>query len=185
MRFANTTRKLLVAAAGAAVLVGLAGCATYRAGSLMHPQVKTVAVGEFSNATDVPQLGPWLRQRLADQFMLDGSLRLTTLDRADIVVSGRITDVTMAQIAAVKARSDRARADDRNAYQGEIYRTEVSVQFDTTLRRDERTVLPRQTVRGHADFPRLPDIEMARQDSLKQATVDAAARIVAQITEAW
>ena len=102
-----------------------------------------------------------------------------------IVVSGRITRATMAQVAEVKARAKDARAEDRSAYQGAIYRVEIGVEFDTILRGRDRNLLPRQQVQGYADFPRLPDIEIARQEAMKQAAFDAAARIVSQITEAW
>ena len=68
-------RKIHLAALAAFLLVVCGGCG-YRVGSLMHPQIKTVAVAPVQNETVEYNLTAQVRNLLCERFMVDGSLKL-------------------------------------------------------------------------------------------------------------
>ncbi len=176
----------LLAAAGALAL--LPGCAGYRQGSLMHPQIHSVAVGEFKNDTEEAALTAQLRQKLADALMTDGSMTLKTEEKADAVIRGRIVRYEMSGLAARRA-SDADKntnsASYRDTYQTTIYRTEVVVQYEMIIPGMRTPVLVQREVRGRAEYPPLSDLDVARAEALRRAIQDAARQIAAESTEAW
>lgn len=161
----------------------LAGCSAYHWGSVMHPQVKTLAVGQFSNDTQESALTACLRQHIAEQVMTDGSLKVVSASEADMVVQGRIVQCLSKGISSSKRRlvSD----GDRDSYQITIFRAQVQIEFEAVIPGRTDPLIPKQQVTGYADYSRLPDLRVAQQEALRQATVDAAARVVNAITEAW
>ena len=168
-----------------AVLLCVSGCRSYRVGSLMHPEVKSVAVGRIENDTDTPQIGPRLRQQLAEELMRDGSLTVTAQDGADAVLHGRIGSVRYSRVAAARKRADDARDTDRDAYQTTIFRVEVTGEFETVLPGREAPLTTSRTVTGRAEFPELPDVRQSRQAALERALNDMAEQAVVDLTEAW
>jgi len=169
------------------VLLGLAtGCLSYRSGSVMHPQVETIAVGDVGNVTDEPALALLLRRKLAEHIMRDGSLKLVSADVADVVIDAEVRRYRVARSAAARARDDENLPENRTAYRTAIYNVAVDVDVALLLpSQDGRQLLPERRIRGRADFPELPDQDITRQSGLQQAVNDAAAQIVAAITEAW
>ena len=176
--------RALVAGAG---LILATGCASYHCGSLMHPQFKTVAVGEFYNKTEEAGLTVCLRQGLAEAFMTDGSLKLVSTASADAVVQGRILQYQTRAIGFKYIGKDDPTSDYRNTYQGSLYQIEVIVEFEVIIPDPKRPVLvlDKRTVRGIAEFGKLPDRTIARDEALRRATRDAAQQVAAAVTEGW
>ena len=168
-----------------AILVAtLAGCTSYRCGSIVHPQLATIAVGRIANMTDEPRQGLLCREMLVENFMLDGSLRVVPERKADAVLNGRITRYRLARAASGKRRKEDARDHDRDAYQTTVYSAEVTLALELTVPGREAP-LKSETVVGRAEFPRLPDFVAAKEHALRQALGDAACKAVASVTEAW
>ena len=168
-----------------AALAGATGCRSYHWGSLMQPQVKTIAIGMFQNPTEEPTLGPVLRRKLAEQFMTDGSLRVTDSERADAVVRGRIVACRFQATARSKTRDDRALADERDAYQPTAFQAEVEVEFEVIVPGRDKPLVSQRRVIGKGNFTRLPDLEVPRQEGVGLALNDAAIKVVSSVTEAW
>lgn len=181
--FLDAGRALIV---GAALLL-TAGCASYHCGSLMHPQFKTVAVGDFYNKTEEAGLTVCLRQGLAEAFMTDGSLKLASLADADAVVQGRILQYQTRSIGFKYIGDNDPTSDYRNTYQSSLYQIEVIVEFEVIIPDPKRPVLvlDKRTVRGIAEFGKLPDQTIARDEALRRATRDAAQQVAAAVTEGW
>jgi hypothetical protein len=170
----------------AALLCLITACTSYRAGSVMHPQITSIAIGEFANATDEPALAVQLRKKLAEQFMRDGSVRLDDSRHADVILVGTVRRYDISRAAAAKVRDEEDFPDDRSTYRTSIYNADVEVDFQLLVANQSRRLLiPSQTVTGSADFPEMPDLNITRQSGLQQALHDAAGQIVAAITEAW
>ncbi len=168
------------------VLLGTAGCASYHQGSVIHPQVDSVAVGMFKNVTDEPALAVLLRKNLAEQFMFDGSLELRDADSAEIIVTGVIRRYDINRSSAAKIRDDDSFPDNRTTYRSTIYEARVEVEYQVLIpNQGNRVLMPRRRVVGRAQFPTMPDLNITRQSGLQQALRDAAVNIVAGITEAW
>ena len=172
-------------AATVAVPVVLAGCAGYHMGSLMHPQIRTVAVGSFENTLDEPRLGARFRDMLIAALMTDGSVRVTTPDKADAVIDGRVLSYKYGRAARAKVRSEKDRASDRDAYQTTVYRAKVVVSWNLRVPGHAAPLRENQRVVGTAEFPRMPDMRQAHLTGLEAALRDAAIKTAASITEAW
>ena len=162
----------------------LVGC-QYRWGSMMHPQIRSIAIGNVTNATREPQLEGRLKAKLADRIMVDGSLALTTVAKADSILVANIRSVTYETIASTKQRDENARQEDKDEYQSTLFRATVLVDVTVNLAGSETPLVATRTVRGIGDYNRLPDFQVARRAAYDLALRDAAAKAVAEITEAW
>ncbi len=65
----------------------------YRVGSLMHPQIKTVAIADVKNETTEVLASAIMRKLLAERFQFDNSLKIVSLDKADCIVYCRIKGI--------------------------------------------------------------------------------------------
>lgn len=183
MRQILTTMPLRLALA--VVLAGLLSGCQYRGGSLMHPQIKTIAVGRIENATREPQLEGLFKAKLADKIMTDGSLSLVPLEEADGILTATIRSIDFSMLAATKQRDEAAAQDKKDEYQTALYRATVTVDITVTVPGKETPLVSARTVKGVGDFNRLPDQQVARRAAYDLALRDAAVKAVAEITEAW
>lgn len=71
----------------AAAVLLIAGCCGYSTRSLLPPHIRTVAVLPAENSTTQPGLGDELTDALIAAFKRDRSLRVTTLESADLVLT--------------------------------------------------------------------------------------------------
>jgi hypothetical protein len=180
-----------VVPAFAAVTLALAalglgwGCQSYQRGPIGHPQITSLAVGDFRNDTDEAGLSTHLRQKLADAIMTDGSVRLKDKADAQVVLQGRIKQYALAARAGTQIPSKRDDDKNRDAYQTSIYQASVTVEFEVVAPARKRPVIaPSETV-GTVLFDRLPDMNVSRDEALRRATQDAAQQVVAAVVEAW
>jgi len=166
-------------------LLLVSGCCCLKPGSLMHPQIRTVAIGEFMNDTDEAALTSVLRQKLTEAFTTDGALILTTPSKADVIVQGRILSYTPAALASSKVSdADREQAK-RDNYQTQIYQISVVIGFELKMPGRPCPIMDMREVRGTAPFNRLPDLTVARDEGLRRAIQDAAQQITVAVTEGW
>ena len=182
-RVAYTTWRLL-RVFGVCVPMVLGGC-QYRWGGVMHPQISSIAVGGFENTTRHPGLSAILRSKLSENLMRDGSVSLAELSDADSVVTGRISSVDLTPVASVRGASTLVRDSNQDQYQSAIYRVNVTVSYELRVPGYKTPLVSTQTVQGTADFSRLPDMRISREEALQTALNDAAVRMVSSITEAW
>ncbi len=171
---------LMLALAGS-----VTGCGTYNAGSLMHPQIDTVFIPPINNESDVPQLGPQLRTAISSLLMRDGSVKLTSREKADTVLSVSIKGYNTSQAGSAKIREDELSDDDGDEYQTTVYQTDVNVKMRLTIPNRTEPVLDWQDVNGKALVTRLPDMAKTQRAGLRQAAENAARKIVNNFTEAW
>ncbi len=166
-------------------LVGLLSGCQYRWGSLMHPQIQTLAVGRVENATREPQLEGIFRAKLAERIMSDGSLRLAPIDEADAILDAKVRSIDFSALAATKQRDKSARQEDKDEYQSSLYRATVTVEVTVVVPGKTTPLVETRTVTGVGDFNPLPDLQVARRAAYDLALRDAAAKAVAEVTEAW
>jgi hypothetical protein len=142
-------------------------------------------VGTIANETKEPSFTAILRGQLAEQFMRDGSITVADMDRADAVVEGEIVKFRTRKLARAEVRDNRARDEDKDAYQTVIYRAEVVVRYRLRVPGYETPLLADAEVTGKADFSRFPDMIVPRQAAFRQALNDAALQIASAVTEGW
>lgn len=169
-----------------ATLVALAfcsGCLGYHRGSLVHPQLTTIAIGTVENKTDEPRLGTYVRQRLPEALQRDGSLRLvSSVEDADCVVHATVTRFAVRSVGEVESVS----TEDRQRFnRTTIFGVTVDVDYRLEIPSRSEPFLAVQTVSGEAEYSELADARQVRVDGLRQAIYQAAQQIVSGITEAW
>lgn len=72
------------------VIIVLTGCCGYSTRPMLPSQYKSIAIPIVENQTMKPGLGDFLTSQLTDDFTKDRSLKITQIDRADLVLECRI-----------------------------------------------------------------------------------------------
>ena len=82
-----------VAVAAIVSVLALAGCRTgYTWKSQVPQDLRTVAVPNFRNETDMTELGPVVTQQVLREFQREGTFRIAGADNAAVEVQGVIKD---------------------------------------------------------------------------------------------
>lgn len=160
----------------AAALIFFSGCG-YKFGSLMHPQITSVAVAPVTNESLFYNASAVLRQKLTEVFTTDGSLKLKSIGSADCIVYARILKITF------KETSGHIRDDDD--FLPNEWTVSAEIEYSVILPGRAKPLLGPRTVTGHAEFVSDADLENARTNGMRQAMFDAAKTIVMNLTEAW
>jgi Lipopolysaccharide-assembly len=76
----------------AACLCALASCGYHEAGraDLLPKTISTVAVPAFSNPTTRYKITDWLAEAVSREFLASSRYRVTTADRADMILKGSV-----------------------------------------------------------------------------------------------
>jgi hypothetical protein len=168
----------------AACLILAGGCARYHTGSVMHPDVRTIAIPAVANDTDEPRLGSLAQSKLRAGFSRDGSLRvLDDESAADCVLDATVVSYAYRSRGQVRTGSDDDEQED--VYVSAIYAVTVTIRYQVTQPGQDEPLLTWRTAVGEAEFSELPDLEVARADAWRIALADAAEGVVYGVTEAW
>lgn len=154
----------------------LNGCG-YQVGSLMHPQVKTIAVAPVVNETAAYNVAAEMRGLLCECFMTDGSLKLVDEKEADCIVYARVLDIAFAEL-------NWSSVDDDEFVPNE-WRVQMNVEFSVIVPGSARPLISTRTVSGTAEFQTGPDMYIGRRNGIRQAAYDAAKKLVSAVTEGW
>ena len=155
----------------------LAGCG-YKAGSLMHPQIKTVAVAPVVNETLTYNAAPQVRALLCERFQTEGSLKLVDEKKADCIVYARIVDFKYTQISWSNVVGN-------DELLPNEWGVSVTIEYSVMMPGRAAPLVRKRKVTGNTTFMSGPDLEVSRTNAIRQAAFDAAKKIVANITEAW
>lgn len=159
-------------------LLPVAGCG-YRMGSIMHPQVKTVAVAAVVNDSTAYNVAAEMRGLLCEAYMQDGSLKVVSEAKADCIVYARVISVEFREVTQ--------RSYDR---QDEIFvpdewSARVTVEFSVIIPGRRDPLIPKRVVTGVANFQAPGDMESSSRRGIRQACRSAAQTVVSNTTSAW
>lgn len=162
----------------AAVLTALTMSSCYHIGSIMHPQIKTIAVGSVVNDTASFNAAAQVRGALCERFMFDGSLRLVDMDEADCIIYARVTRVAFSEVSSI------SRDNNDDIFIPREWRASVSVEYSVVMP-GRREPLLKGSVNGVANFQVQADMTTNQLQGVRQAAYDAAGKIVNNVTEGW
>ena len=74
------------------VIVIIIACCGYSTRSILPSHLKSIAIPVVGNETIKPGLGELLTEQLSEDFTKDRNLKITTLDRANLVLECKITN---------------------------------------------------------------------------------------------
>ena len=159
-------------------LLLLPGCG-YQVGSLMHPQIKTVAIAPVVNETVHYNLSADVRSLLAERFMTDGSLKVVDMSEADCIVYARILSVKFSEVAW----TSREERDDLIV--PNQWKADLMIEYSVILPGRGTPLLGNRTTSGSAEFETGPEMEIGRSYGIRQAAYAAAKNVVSGVTEGW
>ena len=161
------------------IVLLLSGCG-YKFGSLMHPQVKSIAVAPVVNETRYFNLSSQVRSLLAESFQVDGSLKLTNESKADCIIYSRILK---AEFKDMFFTENDANLEDE--FTPRQWRVVLTIEFTVMIPGSAEPLIAKQTVLGSTDFMAKGDLENSRRNALKQAALAASRLVVSSVTENW
>ena len=160
----------------AASALFLCGCG-YRIGSLMHPQIESIAIAPVTNETIAYNLAPQVRGLLCEVFQQDGSLQLRRESNADCILYARVTSIKF------NSSTWSSTYDDENYVPSE-WRVNVTIEYSVVIP-GELKPLSKGKATGSATFMTGADMETGRTNGIRLAAFDAAKKIVHRVTEGW
>lgn len=152
-----------------------AGCGAYRLGTTLPSHLRTVFVPTFENTTKKTGIEVDITNAVINYFRRDGNLKPVTEEEADSVLEGTITGWTRRVLGYRGSEGDVV----------DEYRLYVTAKIIFRDKRNSKTLIEGQQVRGYTDFlveGSLPESEEAAQpDAFK----DLARRIVDDVVSVW
>ncbi|OGV57920.1 MAG: hypothetical protein A2X45_20945 [Lentisphaerae bacterium GWF2_50_93] len=153
------------------------GCG-YQVGSIMHPQVKTIAIATIKNDTIEAMATQYMRQALAEQFDIDHSLKVKSLEEADCIIYGRIVEVKTTSIGFDSSNNEQS-------YMPAEFALRITFEFVVIVPGREKPLINAREVEGVATYQVAADNDIARRRGVQQACRMAAQRAVVYTVEAW
>lgn len=155
-----------------------ASCGYYHMGSMMHPQIKTIAISTIRNDTREPLLTELARQQIAAQFQSDNSLKLVSKDEADCILYVRLVSVTNSMRRYKPSYED----DD---YRPAEFHINVKAEMEVLVPGRSEPLIRKRAVSGDSNYEYNVDPQVGRYYGLRQACFDLGGQIVEYTTEAW
>jgi len=155
----------------------ITGCG-YKMGSIMHPQVKSIAIAPVTNDTLEPFASAYMRGSLCEKFQFDNSLKLKQLGTADCILYGKIIEVNT---TATMEDS----VDNKQTYRAAEWSVSVIFEFVVMIPGRNRPLISKRRVSGSAKYQVAADQAITRRRGVQQACRDAAEQAVVYTTEAW
>jgi hypothetical protein len=163
---------------GSLAIGGISGGCGYHVGSMMHPQVKSIAIAPVKNETLEPLATQYMRKQLAQQFQRDGSLTLKSLETADCILYGRILKVVTNETAEDSYDQDMT-------YRSAQWGLTIEFEYVVMIPGRKDPLVNRRIVKGTASYDVTNDHNIGRRVGLDQAAMEAARQAVIYTTEGW
>lgn len=164
----------------------LPGCG-YTTKSLLSDEFKTVYVDNFKNMIKItaeqtnnrmyrgyrPGMEVNMRTAVIDKFLTDGNLKISSEDKADLVLKVKFIDYKREALAW-----------DAND-NVEEYRIKLVVNMEMTDVKNNKTLWTENGFTGEKDYRTTGGLVMSESTALVEAEKDLARRIVERTVEAW
>ena len=152
----------------------LAGCASYRLGSSVPPEMRTVAVPEFENASGQPEAEVAATRAVLQEFRRDGTMKIADREDAALEVVGRVTECKVTPL----------RYDRDQPYLALEYRLKLTADVKV-IDATGKVVANLGKVSGENVFRTQADLPSTKRDALPRAAYALARAIVSGTVAAW
>lgn len=160
------------------LIVCMGGCGYHIGASMMHPQIKSIAIAPVKNDTLEPNVSAEMRGMLSEQFCIDGSLKVKSLEEADCIVYCVVTNVETTATQEDSTNRDMT-------YRPAEWTVQVTAQFTVIIPGRAKPLLSSREQTGSAIYQVLADHDISRRRGIQMACRAAAEKIVVDTTEAW
>ena len=158
----------------------LASCGYYHMGSMMHPQIKTIAISTIRNDTREPLLTELARNQIAARFQSDNSLKLVSKEEADCILYVRLVSST-----TTMRRYRVSYNNEEDEYRPAEFRVSLTAEMEVLIPGRSEPLIRKRTVTGSANYEYNVDPQVGKYYGLRQACFDLGGMIVEYTTEAW
>ena len=153
-------------------------CGYYHMGSMMHPQIKTIAISTIRNDTKEPLLTELARTQIAARFQSDNSLKLVSKEEADCILYVRLVSTSSSMVRYNPGYEE-------DEYRPAEFRVNLSAEMEVLIPGRSEPLIRKRTVSGGANYQYNVDPQVGRYYGLRQACYDLGGQIVEYTTEAW
>ncbi|MBN1671587.1 MAG: LptE family protein [Kiritimatiellae bacterium] len=153
----------------------LAGCAGYRLGSMLPPDVKTIHIPAFVNGTGEPRIEIEVTNATIREFQKDGTLRVTPPADAALLLEATVTGFTIAPL----------RYERDEPTKGAEYRLRLTVSAVVRRAATREVVGKHPEIAGETWFTPSGDLTSAKLEAVPEAAKQLAHNIVERVVEAW
>ena len=153
-------------------------CGYYHMGSMMHPQIKTIAISTIRNDTREPLLTELARTQIAARFQSDNSLKLVSKEEADCILYVRLVSVTTSML-----RYNPGYEEDQ--YRPAEFHVDLKAEMEVLIPGRSEPLIKKRAVSGAANYQYNVDPQVGKYYGLRQASYDLGGQIVEYTTEAW
>lgn len=150
----------------------------YHMGSMMHPQIKSIAFADIQNETKEPLLTEIIRRELAGQFQFDGSLRIAEKETADCILYMKIVNI---KTGTIREES----SDGQETYRPAEFGMEITADFTVIIPGRSEPLIPMRRISARSIYQYQADPQLGRINGLRQACFDLSRKAVQYTTEAW
>ena len=182
MRLTDLSRRLRRSLAVCLLVLGCAlsgvSCGYYHMGSMMHPQIKTIAISTIRNDTREPLLTELARVQIAARFQSDNSLKLVSKEEADCILYVRLVDV-----ATSVSRYNPGYEEDE--YRPAEFHLTLNAEMEVLIPGRSEPLIRKRTVSGSANYQYNVDPQVGKYYGMRLACFDLGGEIVQYTTEAW
>jgi Lipopolysaccharide-assembly len=168
-------RFLHVALRGTLAGLLFSGCMGYRVGPVLKADYRSVAVPMFKNKTLKPQLEAQVTNGIIRRLQSDGTLRVDSLENADIVLDGEIVSYRRTRLRALQTEASTPRE----------FRVYIDARVEAHNRVTGKIILPPTIVTGSADTFIGDDLQSAEFQALPLIADDLARQVVSLLVESW
>jgi len=169
-------RSFLILALTAAV-GSLSSCAGYKLGSVKPTamaDIRTMAIPTFKNQTQEPKIQVLTTNAVISQMQLDGTYQISTIDKADAVLRGTITNINKRALRG--ARTDVLKTSE----------FEVSVVVEFTVEDlNTGTQLEGGSVTGRTNIFLDPNLQLTERQAIQQAAEKLAVTLTSRLSEGF
>ena len=159
-------------------VVFTSSCGYYHMGSMMHPQIKTIAISTIRNDTREPLLTELARVQIAARFQSDNSLKLVSKEEADCILYVRLVDV-------VTSMSRYNPGYEEDEYRPAEFHLTLNAEMEVLIPGRSEPLIRKRTVSGSANYQYNVDPQVGKYYGMRLACYDLGGEIVEYTTEAW
>lgn len=151
------------------------GCASYRLGTMLPPDIRTVYMPTCVNDTTEPLIELDVTRAILSQIQMDGSLRLAPAETADAILDVTLTRFWLNPVAFAPGQASTTAQ----------YRMSIQASFVLRRRADDSVVVESPGVTGWYDLDIAGDLTSSKAVALRPAAEDLGRRIVSRIVQYW
>ncbi len=162
----------------------LSSCAYHFSNASLPSELRHLAVEEIVNLTAEASLSGLLRSALQERIANEPGLTLAKgRKQKDAKIIVRLDNLHNSSVARARLRDARERDNAGDAYQTVLYRITLTANYQLYVPTTPDTPHLTGKVTTAADLPKIHDREVALRVALRQAAIDLASKIIAEVTE--